>query len=400
MRESWRWFGENDPVSLDDIRQAGATDVVCALYHVPAGEVWTMNAIKALKHTIEAGNSDKTPLRWSVVESIPVHEDIKLGRPTRDAYIEAWVTTLKHLANCGIEVVCYNFMPVIDWTRTDLRHRLPTGAYTLRFDQREYAAFDLYILKRAGAEEDYSATELAQAKRDFDGMSNDQRQQLTKNIVAGLPGRMTDSYALAQFADALRRYEDVDRVTLEDNLAYFLDRVVPAAEAHGTRLAIHPDDPPWSLFGLPRVVCNAEDVDRILTRHNSSANGVALCAGTFGSHIDNDVPRMAKQFGSRIYFAHLRSVEHDWEEPRTFLEASHLEGDVDLIQVIRNLLQQEQEQKYANGHDIFIRPDHGHQMMDDLDKAVNPGYSAIGRLKGLAEIRGVIRTLESTQPES
>ena len=398
MRESWRWFGENDPVSLDDIRQAGATDVVCALYHVSAGEAWTIDAIQALKRTIEADNGDKAPLRWSVVESIPVHEDIKLGRPTRDAYIEAWITTLKHLANCGIEVVCYNFMPVIDWTRTDLRHRLPTGAYALRFDQRDYAAFDLHILKRTGAETDYSATELEQAQRDFDAMSEDHRQQLTKNIVAGLPGRMTDSYDLARFAVALHQYDDVDRKTLENNLAYFLDRIVPGAEAHGIRLAIHPDDPPWSLFGLPRVVCNAEDVDRILSRHNSRAHGVALCAGTFGSDINNDVPQMAKQFGSRVYFAHLRSVEHDLVEPRTFLEASHLEGDVDLIRVIRNLLQH--EQTTADGHEIFIRPDHGHQMMDDLDKTVNPGYSAIGRLKGLAEMRGVIRTLESTQRES
>ena len=397
MRESWRWFGESDPVSLDDIRQAGATDVVCALYHVSAGEAWDINAIQALKRTIESDNCDKAPLRWSVVESIPIHEDIKLGRPTREAYIEAWITTLKHLANCGIEVVCYNFMPVIDWTRTDLRHRLPTGAYALRFDQRDYAAFDLHILKRSGAETDYSATEFEQAQRDFDAMSEDQRQQLTKNIVAGLPGGMTDSYDLAQFAEALYQYDDVDRETLENNLAYFLDLVVPVAEAYGIRLAIHPDDPPWSLFGLPRVVCNAEDIHRILARHNSRTHGVALCAGTFGSDINNDVPEIAREFGSRVYFAHLRSVEHDLVEPRTFLEASHLEGDVDLIRVIRNLLQH--EQNTADGHEIFIRPDHGHQMMDDLDKTVNPGYSAIGRLKGLAEMRGVIRTLESTHRE-
>ena len=398
MRESWRWFGEHDAVSLDDIRQAGATDVVCALYDVSAGEAWTINAIQALKRTIEADNGDKAPLRWSVVESIPLHEDIKLGRPTRDAYIESWTTTLKHLANCGIEVVCYNFMPVIDWTRTDLHHRLPTGAYALRFDQRDYAAFDLHILKRTGAENDYSASEVVQAQHDFDAMSEDQRKKLTNNIVAGLPGHTTDSYDLAQFAEALCQYDGVDRETLENNLAHFLDRVVPVAEAHGIRLAIHPDDPPWSLFGLPRVVCNAEDVDRILTRHNSRAHGVALCAGTFGSDINNDVPQMARQFGSRVYFAHLRSVEHDLVEPRTFLEASHLEGDVDLIRVIRNLLQH--EQNAADGGDIFIRPDHGHQMMDDLDKTVKPGYSAIGRLKGLAEMRGVIRTLESTQRES
>ena len=397
MRESWRWFGENDPVSLDDIRQAGATDVVCALYDIPAGIVWPLAEIHSLKHQIEQADPDVSPLRWSVVESIPVHEDIKLGKPSRDALIDNWIQTLKNLAIAGIEVVCYNFMPVIDWTRTDLRYRLPTGAYSLRFDQRAYAAFDLHVLQRPGAEGDYTAEELEHAQQDFDAMSKTEIAEIGENIIAGLPGRMTGSYDIDAFRRALENYDAIDRNTLAENLDYFLDCVVPAAENAGIKLAIHPDDPPWSLFGLPRVVCNADDVARIAKRNPSLHNGLALCAGTFGSDINNDVPAMAAQFGERIHFAHLRSVEHDEREPRTFLEAGHLEGNVNLIEVVRNLLAHEAASTDDDSQrHIFIRPDHGHQMMDDLNKSANPGYTAIGRLKGLAEMRGVIRTLQAT----
>lgn len=399
MRESWRWFGDNDPVSLGDIRQAGATDVVCALYDIPAGDLWPLAEIQSLKHRIEHADPDVAPLRWSVVESIPVHEDIKLGKPSRDGLIDNWIQTLKNLAIAGIEVICYNFMPVIDWTRTDLRYRLPSGAYSLRFDQRAYAAFDLHVLQRKGAENDYTADELVRAERDYDAMSESEIAEIGKNIFAGLPGRMTDSYDIDAFRCALKNYDAIDRDTLADNLDYFVDHVIPAAEEVDIKLAIHPDDPPWSLFGLPRVVCNAIDLARIANRNPSLHNGVALCAGTFGSDINNDVPAMAEKFGERIHFAHLRSVEHDEYEPRTFFEASHLEGKVNLIEVVRSLLIHEAAtadgEKGTQRH-IFIRPDHGHQMMDDLNKSANPGYTAIGRLKGLAEMRGVIRTLQAT----
>ena len=397
MRESWRWFGAGDPVGLDDIRQTGATDVVCALYEIPAGEEWPVAQILALKSTIETTADGRSPLRWRVVESVPVHEDIKLGRPTRDRLIATWAQTLENLAGAGIEVVCYNFMPVIDWTRTDLAYRLPSGARTLRFEQRAYAVFDLHILKRADAGADYTDAELAQAASDYSQMSEARCRELTENIVAGLPGRMTDSYDLDAFRAALGQYADIDRQALEANLDYFLEGVLPTAERCDIRLAIHPDDPPWSLFGLPRVVCNAGDVARILDRHTSTANGLALCAGTFGSHVDNNVPAMARQFGAQVHFAHLRSVQRDADEPRTFFESAHLAGQVDLVETIRQLLQHEAAARAAGdaGRQIFVRPDHGHQMLDDLGKTVNPGYSAIGRVKGLAEVRGVIRALES-----
>ena len=395
MRESWRWFGEADPVTLDDIRQAGATDVVCALYDIPAGEVWPLERIRALKQLIERDDDNTMPLTWSVVESIPVHEDIKLGRSTRDEYIDSWAETLRNLATSGIDVVCYNFMPVIDWTRTNLAFRMPSGALALRFDQRECAVFDLHILQRQGAERDYSASELELAQRDFEAMPEAKRRQLTENIIAGLPGKMTDSYDLDTFRVVLHEYDDVSREDLERNLDYFLERVVPVASEHGIRLAIHPDDPPWSLFGLPRVVCNSSDLTRLLDRHSEGVNGIALCAGTLGSHIDNDVVEMAQVFGARVHFAHLRSISHDADEPRSFVEASHLEGDVDLVRVLRILREHEKRRTDDRGNAIFIRPDHGHQMMDDLDKTVNPGYSGIGRLKGLAEIRGVLRALEA-----
>jgi mannonate dehydratase len=398
MRESWRWFGPKDTVSLDDIRQTGATDIVSALHHVPTGEVWTVAAIQEYKSLIEAGNTERSPLTWSVVESIPVHKDIKLGREECQIYIDNWISSMENLAHCGIKTICYNFMPVIDWTRTDLQYRLNNGVYALRFDQLKFAAFDLYILQRSNAEADYSKTEIAEAKDIFTQMSAEERDQITHNIIAGLPGKMTEAYTLGDFRKALAEYKDISRDQFRENLYAFLADVLPKAEALGVKLAIHPDDPPQDMLGLPRVICTAADLDKLFTDQPSPANGITLCVGTYGSRPDNDLPDMARRFGARIHFAHLRGVSRDPEEPRSFYEASHLDSDIDMVSVIRELLNEEQKRSQAGGvtaTEIFIRPDHGHQMMDDIGKTVNPGYSAIGRLKGLAEVRGVIRALSA-----
>lgn len=396
MRESWRWFGPNDPVSLDDIRQTGATDIVSALHDIPAGEVWGKSAIAAHKALIEMTASGKSPLAWTVVESIPVHESIKLGKPDCERYINAWIASMENLAEQGVKVICYNFMPVIDWTRTDLKYQLPSGAYTLRFDQTRFAAFDLFILQRENAALDYSEAEITAAKREFDTLSNDDKETLTRTIIAGLPGKMTDSYNLASFRNMLAQYRHIDAVGLRKNLYFFLEKVLPRAEQLGVRLAIHPDDPPRAMFGLPRIICTADDLNILFAEQPSTANGITLCVGTYSSRPDNNLVEMAEQFAERIYFSHLRGVTLDKNEPRTFYEASHLDGDVDMIGVIEKLLREEQRRKRDVGEqaaDIFIRPDHGHQMLDDINRKSNPGYSAIGRLKGLAEIRGVIRSV-------
>jgi mannonate dehydratase len=399
MRESWRWFGPTDPVSLDDIRQTGATDIVSALHTVPTGEVWEISAIKAYKSIIEAGNADNSPLLWTVVESIPVHEDIKLGRKDCQEYINNWITSMENLAHCGVKTICYNFMPVIDWTRTDLEYQLESGAYALRFDQNKFAAFDLFILQRPHAKIDYSETEIKQAEAAYQSMSIEEQDQLTRNIIAGLPGKMTDAYTLENFREALAQYQDITHKELRQNLYAFLSQVLPKAEAAGVKLAIHPDDPPRDMLGLPRVICTAEDLDKLFSDQPSPANGITLCVGTYGSRPDNDLPDMARRFGSRIHFAHLRGVSRDVDEQRSFYEASHLDSDIDMVSVIRELLIEEDKRVKAGNSvesEIFIRPDHGHKMMDDIAKTVNPGYSAIGRLKGLAEIRGVIRAMSAT----
>lgn len=405
MRESWRWFGPNDPVNIEDIRQTGATDIVTALHHVATGDVWSLEDIKAHQALIESvpqsiltSTQELTKLRWSVVESIPVHEDIKLGRSGHQHYVKNWISSMENLAKCGIKTICYNFMPVIDWTRTDLKYLLPSGAYALRFDQEKFAAFDLFILKREQAELDYSESEIIQAQQTFDQMSADEITQLTSNIIAGLPGKMTDSYQLEDFRAALNQYKNISRDNLRDNLVSFLAQVLPRAEQLGVKLAIHPDDPPRDLLGLPRIICTADDLHKLFERLPSQANGMTLCVGTYGSRPDNNLPQMAKTFGERIHFAHLRGVNKDTNEQRSFFEANHLDSDIDMVAVIKALLAEENNRKSEGEHktlapEIYIRPDHGHQMMDDINKIVNPGYSAIGRLKGLAEIRGVIRAL-------
>ena len=393
MREAWRWFGPQDPVGLSHIRHTGATDVVSALHDIPIGEVWPRDAVQQHRALIEHTPPGLAPLRWSVVESIPVHEAIKLGLPEAQEHIDRWILSMENLAKEGIKTICYNFMPVIDWTRTHLRLPLPSGAYALSFDQHEFAAFDLHILQRVNAEQDYSAADLARAKQTFDAMSPQARDSLTRNIIAGLPGKMTDGYELKEFRAAVARYSNVSRQQYQSHLLSFLRQVLPRAEALGVRLAIHPDDPPWALLGLPRVVCTEADLEELFHQLPSQANGMTLCVGTYGSRADNDLPHMAKRFGERVHFAHLRGVKRNAEEPRSFVEAEHLESDVDMVAVIQALLEEETRRSATPESEIFIRPDHGHQMMGDIDKVTNPGYSGIGRLKGLAEVRGVIRTL-------
>ena len=397
MQESWRWFGPNDPVSINEIRQTGVTDIVSALHDIPAGEVWPLEAIREHQALIEDCEPDLSPLKWTVVESIPVHEDIKLAREGHEKYIEAWIASMENLAQCGIKTICYNFMPVIDWTRTDLKFKLPSGAYALRFDQKKFTAFDLFILKREAAESDYSAPEIAEAKQVFEAMDEDERTDLTNNIIAGLPGKMTESYGLDDFRAMLANYKDIDSAALRHNLFEFLAQVLPRAEALGVKLAIHPDDPPRDMLGLPRIICTADDLDILFKAQPSPSNGITLCVGTYSSRPDNDLPAMARQFGPRIHFSHLRGVSRDADEQRSFYEASHLDSDIDMIAVIKELLGEETrratEEPERDG--IFIRPDHGLQMMDDIDKSGNPGYSGIGRLKGVAEIRGVIRALSA-----
>lgn len=391
MHESWRWFGPNDPVTLAEIRQTGASDIVSALHDIPIGDVWPRAAIKAHKALIEEHNATMAPLRWTVVESIPVHEDIKLAVPGHEKYIENWIATLENLAAEDIKTICYNFMPVIDWTRTDLKHQLPNGAYTLRFDQDRFAAFDLFILERENARDNYTQDEVTRAKRIFHAMTIEEKKELTRTIIAGLPGKMTDAYTLDDFRKVLARYAHMDHDTLRKNLFAFLGRVSPYAEKVGVKLAIHPDDPPWDMFGLPRIICTSDDLDLLFDEVPSPANGMTLCVGTYGSRPDNNLPQMALDFAPRIHFAHLRGVSRDREEQRTFYEANHLDSDTDMIGIIRNLLRNEHNLK----QEIFIRPDHGHQMMSDVGRTINPGYSAIGRMKGLAEIRGVIKALST-----
>lgn len=389
MEQTWRWFGPKDPVSLDDIRQAGATGIVTALHEIPIGEVWSVEAIDARKTLIEEASEGVAPLNWTMVESVPVHDDIKAGVAGCERYIDTFAETLRNLAACGVTRVCYNFMPVIDWTRTDLSFPLPSGARALRFDAARFAAFDLFILKRTGAEADYEAEEITQAKAALAAMSEDEKELLVRNITAGLPGRMTEAYGLDGFRAALARYQGMNADGLRANLFTFLDAVVPVAEEVGVRLCIHPDDPPRQLLGLPRVVCTADDVRQVLGHIDSPANGLTLCAGTFGVRADNDLPAMAQEFAARIYFAHLRGTRRE-ADGKSFHEAEHLGSDLDMVAIAKALLAAEKIQ----GAEIPFRPDHGHQMLDDLGKDTNPGYSGIGRLKGLAELRGVIAALE------
>ena len=398
MLHSWRWYGPADPVSLSDIRQAGATGIVTALHDIPNGEVWSVDAIRERQQLIEGG-SHAWKLHWAVVESVPVHEAIKTGAPGRDRYIEAYKQTLRNLGTCGIDVVCYNFMPVVDWTRTDLEYEVADGSKALRYDQVEMAAFELFILKREGAEETYGEDIARRARERYDAMTEAERDLLTANIIAGLPGS-EESYTVDSFRDVLATYDDIDADGLRANLIYFLKEVVPVAAEAGVRMAIHPDDPPFSILGLPRVVSTEADVNALLEAVDLPENGLTYCTGSYGVRADNDLVGMAQRLGSRIHFAHLRSTIRDADG--SFYEADHLDGDVDMVGVVRALVEEERRRKDQGRADSVIpmRPDHGHQMLDDLHKQTNPGYSAIGRLRGLAELRGVELTLNHTLVEA
>jgi mannonate dehydratase len=393
MLQGWRWYGPDDPVSLDDIRQAGATDVVTALHQIPIGEVWTRAAVEARKQIIENGPAGRSPLVWSVVESIPIPDDVKRlgGRAVHS--IEAWIESLKAVAAAGIKTVCYNFMPVVDWCRTDLEWELPNGARAMRFDQDCFAAFELHILKRPGAVTDYSPAAQARAKQVFDAMSQADIDYMVMAVASALPGSTTEPMSIPQFRDRLEQYRGITRQVLRQHLIEFLARVTPVAEEVGVTLTLHPDDPPRSLFGLPRIASSAEDYSALFDAVPSKANGICLCTGSLGVRAENDLPAMARQFAPRIAFAHLRATKRD-ADGLSFVESDHLDGDVDMIAVLKALLAE--NRRRPAGDKIVFRPDHGHRMLDDLTetKRTNPGYTAIGRLRGLAELRGAIRAIE------
>ena len=384
MTQTWRWYGPNDPVSLLDVRQAGATGVVNALHHIPNGDIWSVKEIQKRKNEIE-----KAGLTWDVVESLPVHEKIKTRSADFEQIIENYKESMKNLAACGVYVICYNFMPILDWTRTRLDMPLENGSLALEYNASELRVFDLCILRREGAEQDYTIEEIEQAKNQFKNLEALDIQRISDNMLKGLPGS-EEGYSMEEFKAMLDTYKGINADQLRSHLVQFLSEIIPLAEELGIRMCIHPDDPPFTLLGLPRVMSTQADYQFIFDQVPPMSNGITFCTGSLGVRADNDLPAIFDAFADRVHFLHLRSTKRDAEG--NFYEADHLTGDVDMFEIITRVIKEQRRRVAENRQDASIpmRPDHGHQMLDDLVKQkINPGYSAIGRLKGLAELRGL-----------
>lgn len=398
MKQTWRWFGPKDKVSLQDIQQAGADSIVTALHHLPNGAIWSKDEIQTRQKQIAIGSrATKVPMEWSVVESLPVTEDIKRQKGDWKAHIESYKASLSNLAECGLSIVCYNFMPVLDWTRTDLRYEVANGARCMRFDAVDFAAFDLFILNRKNAAASYSSNDIQEARIRFSAMDTADKERLVANVICGLPGA-EEGYSIESLSEQLALYAEIDADRLRSNQIDFLTEVIPTAEKHGIRMCCHPDDPPFPLLGLPRVMSTEQDYTSLVTEIDSPSNGITLCTGSLGVRADNDLPGMIERLGTKIHFAHLRNVKRESAGlPCSFHEAAHLEGDTDMVGVVRALLKEERRGREEGRSDASIpfRPDHGQDIMSDLQADTQPGYPAVGRMKGLAELRGIIEALSS-----